>query len=363
MTTPTEFPPPPTANRKVFISYAREDRGSLEEIREGISALHHESWIDSNLDGGQAWWDVILEQIRRCDAMVLVVSPSLLESEAAARERDYARQLGKPLIPLVVAAVRSDLLPPDIATLQLIDYTRHTPLTGVQFANALSSVRTGVPLPEPLPEPPAVPVSYLGEVSNVVLLKRTLSADEQFSIAAKLAASLARPREHDAAAELLRRLEDRPDLFHQTAKEIERIWQEEAQRKGARAPSPETAREAVVGRAQGTPRPEPPLTPPRNTGAASGHQQEQAPQLVQSGPYPGVPAQHWGLSIVALLLFLPLGAAALYFASQVAKRWGAGNPAGALDASKKARLWGWVGIVIGAFWYLVLYGSTHTTPY
>ncbi len=358
MSTPFEFPTPSSMSRKVFISYAREDRESLEEIREGISALHHQAWIDSNLDGGQAWWDVILEEIRHCDAMVLAVSPSLLESEAAAKERDYARQLGKPLIPLVVAEVRNDLLPPDIATLQFIDYTQRTPLTGVQLANALYSVPTGDPLPDPLPHPPAVPVSYLGRLSNL-LLKPKLSADEQFSMTAKLAASLGRPREHGAAVELLRRLEDRPDLYYQTAKDIERIWQEEANRPVEPAPSPETLSESALGKepepadarrvlvpddARRSPAAHPGSAAPGRESPAAVHPDPHAgpPVLQAESPqdpgsaYPPLPGRHWALTIVATVLSVPLpplGIVALYFASQVANSLGAYTHAGSLRAS------------------------------
>ncbi|MCX2748615.1 TIR domain-containing protein [Arthrobacter sp. MI7-26] len=453
MSSPAEFTTSNTA-RRVFISYAREDKNFLDDVRAGISALHHEAWLDSNLDGGQEWWDVILDQIRRCDAMILVVSSDLVDSEAASRERLYARQLGKRLIPLIVRKVSSDLLPPDIATLQFIDYTNPSPLTGAQLANALYTVPLGAPLPDPLPEPPAVPVSYLGNMRDV-LRQSVLTADEQFSIAAKLSASLRRPREHDAALELLQKLEDRRDLYHLTSKEIDRIRQENATQLTAQGslamrPAPEHPRsgqeervqngagqhgsgqqraaneqssteadftatgdlnvqaghegkrpegETTLGpfppspypnhtpRQQQTQQPAPPPNPaagqPQFFQAVPRQGQAQQPQAQphqgqqpwpqppgQAAQHPAMPARHLVLSIVALvlsialgaeirvlLLFIPVGAVAFYFASQVSKRWRMGNPSAALAASKKALVWGWIGVAVSGLWFLALVAS------
>ena len=417
-------PSPGRSGRRVFISYAREDQDALNDIRAGISALHHEAWVDSNLDGGQAWWDVILEQIRSCDAMILVVSPSLIDSEAATRERDYARRLRKPLIPLVVKAVRSDLLPPDIATLQFIDYTNRTPLTGAQLANALFSIPPDAALPDPLPDPPAVPVSYLGDLA-AVLRRDLLSADEQFSILAKLRASLERPREHDAAAELLEVLEGRRDLLHQVAKDIERVRQDDVLRSGgnraeatvaksgpspvaqqaagplptaggpsatapatAQKPAPEfvSGQGTAPGLAAGPePAPAKRFAEPRAGNPRAGNPQAGPPQAAMNRVYTGppiaqqqqgfqqppdfryiqqpAPPQRLALSIIALLLCIPLGAVALYFSTQVPGRWNAGNHAGAFDASKKAQVWAWIGIGVGGFFWFVSFANALQTSY
>jgi|GEM_PF-1279824 len=408
-------PSPGRSGRRVFISYAREDQDALNDIRAGISALHHEAWVDSNLDGGQAWWDVILEQIRSCDAMILVVSPSLIDSEAATRERDYARRLRKPLIPLVVKPVRSDLLPPDIATLQFIDYTNRTPLTGAQLANALFSVPTDAALPEPLPDPPAVPVSYLGDLA-AVLRRDVLSADEQFSILAKLRASLERSREHDAAAELLGVLEGRRDLLHQVAKDIERVRQDDALRTESSQPeaaadsgpaaAPRTAPEVrkapepilAAGSHSAVPQVAPAAAPaaaqnvpyanrlaepfagnPQSVNR-SGFGQAQGTPAYAGAPLPQqqgfrqqpqdirfvqqlAPPQRLALSIVSLVLCIPLGAVALYFSTQVPGRWNTGNQAGAVDASKKAQIWGWIGIGVGGFFWFISFANALQTSY
>src|ERR687894_188243 len=114
----------------VFISYAREDSTALRTLQDGLQTLNHEVWFDQRLNGGQDWWDLILQRIRQCDVMIVAVSPALLESDAAVREREYARLLGKPLLPAQVDPVLPELLPADIASLQMVDYTNLGAMTG-----------------------------------------------------------------------------------------------------------------------------------------------------------------------------------------------------------------------------------------
>lgn len=151
---------------RLFISYARADAAAVRLVEEGLETLHYALWVDRKLDGGQAWWNEILQRIRDCDAVIAAVSPSLLDSQAAALERAYARALGKPLLPILVAPLLTELLPADLAPLQLIDYTTASPANAFQLAGALASLPSAPPLPDPLPPPPAVPVSYMSGLAE-----------------------------------------------------------------------------------------------------------------------------------------------------------------------------------------------------
>ena len=88
-------------------------------------------------------------------------------------------------------------------------------------------------------------------------------------------------------------------------------------------------------------------------------QQPQGYQYIQQP----APPQRLALSIIALVLCIPLGAVALYFSTQVPGRWNTGNQAGAIDASKKARIWGWIGIGVGGFFWFVSFANALQTSY
>lgn len=80
-------------------------------------------------------------------------------------------------------------------------------------------------------------------------------------------------------------------------------------------------------------------------------QQRTQPQPAQ--PQPAVPQSqvpppnHWALSIVAFLLSLLFGGIAMYFSYQVGQRYQAQDYDGAVRASRNAKVWAIVGIVVG----------------
>ena len=210
---------------QLFCSYAREDRQGVRALLDGVRHLRHQVWVDERLSGGQEWWDEILAQLRRCDAMLIAVSPALLESHASALERQYGSLVGKPLLPVIIRPVLADLLPPDLAPLQAIDYTAPGPNAAFELAGALYALPPARPLPDPLPAPPPVPISYLSGLSARVRAA-TLSLDDQLALVSKLRTAMERPREREAATELLEAMRQRDDLYHTPAVEIDKLLRE-----------------------------------------------------------------------------------------------------------------------------------------
>lgn len=204
------------------MSYAREDRDAVDVVVRALETLHHDVWIDQRLEGGHAWWSVILEQIRACDAMIVAVSRALLESDAAAEERTYARQLNRPLVPVLIAPVPVSILPPDLACLQFVDFTDIGPMTGIRLASAVAMLPATPPLPEQLPPEPPVPASILQQLADRARAQ-ALPLGEQLAIVAMLGMVLGRPSDHDTAVELLQGLRARQDLYLATAREIDKL--------------------------------------------------------------------------------------------------------------------------------------------
>jgi hypothetical protein len=126
--------------------------------------------------------------------------------------------------------------------------------------------------------------------------------------------------------------------------------------------------------------PQYPQTPPNSPWSP-----EQDPYAAYSGPHPGQryggqlpyqpyatpqwgmpqlgtakPSAYWPLSVVGFLFSFLLGGIALYFSSQVGKRWNRGDVAGARKASRTAVVLSILGIVLGlgAAVYLVSTGSS-----
>jgi hypothetical protein len=88
-------------------------------------------------------------------------------------------------------------------------------------------------------------------------------------------------------------------------------------------------------------------------------------------PMPGQPAAPYGRPamggtpppnylvwaiLVTLFCFLPTGIVAIVFSSQVGTKWAAGDAAGALDSSNKARTWCIVSAVVGVLVSVIVFG-------
>ncbi len=246
-----------------FISYTRADSARLAKLVKGLQKLRHPVWIDQELDGGQAWWDEVLNQIRSADALILCVTPNLLDSTACAREVDYARALGKPILPVMLAKTAPELLAADLARLQIVDFTEANEDSAFALFAALNRLPAPAPLPEPLPEPPVVPLSYLSGLGQQIQAQ-ALGRDQQFSLIGQLRAGLQRPDEREPVLVLMHRLRSREDLYAGPARELDELFagaqgqsaQQPSAPAPAPAPSPAAPEQPDVGwRAAGPPAP------------------------------------------------------------------------------------------------------------
>jgi hypothetical protein len=79
-----------------------------------------------------------------------------------------------------------------------------------------------------------------------------------------------------------------------------------------------------------------------------------APPPAQPVAQPTPPPNYWALSIVSFLLSVLFGGIAMYFSYQVDQQYKAHNHDAALRASRSAKVWGIVGIVIGVLFLLSL---------
>jgi hypothetical protein len=138
---------------RIVVSYARKDESHAGLIVQGIGLLGCEVWFDQELGGGVEWWGTILAQIRRCDLFLAVISRSALASVACGREREYAEALGKPILPVRIELLPEEILPPDLARRQLVDFTTTDVLAAFRLAGSVS------PSPRPRPSPPSSPTN------------------------------------------------------------------------------------------------------------------------------------------------------------------------------------------------------------
>lgn len=207
-----------------FISYNRHSKAAAKNLAEDIKNLGHDIWLDEELTGGQVWWDQILERIRECNVFVFVLDPASLNSQACTLEYCYAADLGKPILPVLVSeGVSINLLPSALSQIQIVDYRNPDRQAVFCLARAIDSVPTAPPLPDPLPPPPDVPISYLGSLAQKVDASTFLKYEDQAAILIGLKKGLQESETEKDARVLLQRLRKRHDLFAIFSEEIDEL--------------------------------------------------------------------------------------------------------------------------------------------
>ncbi|MFZ4702955.1 MAG: TIR domain-containing protein, partial [Candidatus Methylumidiphilus sp.] len=91
-----------TTNPVVFLSYSRADRAFAERLLADLEQAGHPCWLDTtDIPGGEVWIKAIAEGLERAYAVVTVVTEAANRSEWVRLEFLHAKQLGKPIIPLL----------------------------------------------------------------------------------------------------------------------------------------------------------------------------------------------------------------------------------------------------------------------
>ncbi|GAA3049187.1 TIR domain-containing protein [Actinokineospora globicatena] len=210
----------------VFISYARRDQASITTLRADFERFGNRVWYDRESHGGPDWWDDVLGHVRGCVVFAFALSPDSLRSKACLAELRYAKELRRPILPVLVRPVdRGDI--PD--GLQLpVDYVNRTEESVIRLRKALSALPAARALPARLPQEPEIPTSYL----NAYLARidaPQLDERDQAELLGQLRERMVLADERADVWDLLVRLRDRPELNRSIANAIEEIlapgWQ------------------------------------------------------------------------------------------------------------------------------------------
>src|SRR6185503_12912766 len=97
----------------IFISYSSKDRAQAEQLTELLASAGLSVWIDkSGIDVATSWSGEISKAIEDCKALILLLSPTSIESENVRKEVSLAAERKKKILPLDLEPVT---LPHDFA--------------------------------------------------------------------------------------------------------------------------------------------------------------------------------------------------------------------------------------------------------
>lgn len=210
----------------IFISYNRIDLEQVKTLTQDFEELRYAVWIDQAISGGQIWWDHILDSIRECEIFVFALTRGSLESQACMQELSYARELKKPVLPILLSdEVSTSHLPSILNEIQYVDYRRQDKDAFKRLVKAIKNLPHPSPLPDPLPKAPLVPLSYLSRLKEQIESVKCLSFEEQAAIVLTIKKHLAEesrhPEELQELHNLLHLLRQRDDSLTRTADEID----------------------------------------------------------------------------------------------------------------------------------------------
>ncbi|MGY1681452.1 TIR domain-containing protein [Geodermatophilus sp. SYSU D01176] len=207
----------------IFVSCSRID----EDVARSLARLFEAAGrkVRSDLEGGVAQWDTILDGIRSATVFVFLLSDESLHSKRSRQELNYALALGRPVLPVQAGHVTEFPATP-LADPKIISFR---PDDAVSAFNALAAVDEAAtharPLPDPLPKPPPVPFEYLLRLGSAIGAAQ-LTPDQQGDFIRHLREVLETEDDEgarDDARDLLGALRRRPDVTYRNAQAIDRL--------------------------------------------------------------------------------------------------------------------------------------------
>lgn len=223
--------------RKVFVSYSRINLDAVTQLVDDLHAMGVNTWYDQTLTGGQRWWDNILSSIRECDIFIFALSPEAWESEACRSELAYGVGLGKTILPVLISeGIKMNLLSAPLAEIQITDYRLRDKGAAFAVLKAINAAPDASPLPDTLPAPPPVPVSYLGTLKDRIDTHASLTPQEQNLLFLELEEAIDEGRSPAELRDLLLCLRRRDDLLAKVGTKIDGALKDLDQKIAGKAP-------------------------------------------------------------------------------------------------------------------------------
>ena len=109
---------------QVFLSYADEDRATMEKIRNSLRRESITVWTNrTDIKTGEVFQAAIKRGIEEADNIVYLLSPEAANSTYCQEELDLALSHNKRIIPILVREVEEKQVRSELRNLQYIDFT------------------------------------------------------------------------------------------------------------------------------------------------------------------------------------------------------------------------------------------------
>jgi tetratricopeptide (TPR) repeat protein len=111
----------------IFISHSSLDQKAADDIKAVLAGLGFDRvFLDfdkiTGIGAGENWEKRLYEELARCHAVVLILTPNWLASKWCFAELQQARALGKVILPIIFSPIGDSYVLPDIQAIDLIDW-------------------------------------------------------------------------------------------------------------------------------------------------------------------------------------------------------------------------------------------------
>jgi hypothetical protein len=155
---------------QIFISHdPAEAAAYVDGISRYLAGAGLPCWYEREIGGDQRWAQVV-ERIRQCSALVVVMTPGADRSPWVSSQISFARELGKPILPLLLGGT-------GFASLSQLP-TESVTTGAMPSAMFLTRLRSFLPyqpgsaapvaMPQPIGAPPPPPARRTGLVVGIV---------------------------------------------------------------------------------------------------------------------------------------------------------------------------------------------------
>jgi len=103
----------------IFVSYAHSDKLHVYPIMDFLNKSGFNIWYDEGISVSENWKQSIVENLNRCSAFLVFITPNIIDSEYVRKEIDYALSRKKPFYSVYLKDTKlPDELEFDIANIQ-----------------------------------------------------------------------------------------------------------------------------------------------------------------------------------------------------------------------------------------------------